>query len=412
MARSQDILTGTFRFEGAARVSEETYRERTLRAEPAYGDLLYSREGTYFGIAAEVPRETRVCLGQRMVLLRPNPIRVHFRFLRYWLNSAVLGAHIHGHRDGTVAERLNLPTIRGVPVPVPPIVQQAAIAKVLGSLDDKVELNRRMNETLETMTSVSFKSWFVHFDPVRAKAEGREPFGLDAATAALFPDSVQDSPLGKIPKGWHSAKLSSVAELVKGVSYRSADLEDSPVALVTLKSVARGGGYREDGLKPYRGQFKDEQRIQQGDVVVAHTDVTQAAEVLGRAARVQEHPNYATLVASLDLVIVRPADDLTSREFLYGLLSQDDYKEYAYGHSNGTTVLHLSHKALPDYSFPLPPGSIRIAFTNMARPLFEQLDANFSQSRTLTSIRNSLLSKLVSGEIQLRDAEGLVGTSI
>ena len=412
MARSQDILTGTFRFEGAARVSEETYRERTLRAEPTHGDLLYSREGTYFGIAAEVPRETRVCLGQRMVLLRPNPIQVHFRFLRYWLNSAVLAAHIHGHRDGTVAERLNLPTIRGVPVPVPPIAQQAAIAKVLGSLDDKVELNRRMNETLETMTSVSFKSWFVRFDPVRAKAEGRQPFGLDAATAALFPDSVQDSSLGKIPKGWHSAKLSSVAELVKGVSYRSADLEESPVALVTLKSVARGGGYREDGLKPYRGQFKDEQRIQQGDIVVAHTDVTQAAEVLGRAARVQEHPDYATLVASLDLVIVRPADDLTSREFLYGLLSQDDYKEYAYGHSNGTTVLHLSHKALPDYSFPLPPGSIRIAFTNMARPLFEQLDTNFSQSRTLNSIRNSLLSKLVSGEIQLQDAEGLVGTSI
>jgi len=412
MARSQDILTGMFRFEGAARVSEETYRDRTQRAEPAYGDLLYSREGTYFGIAAEVPKETLVCLGQRMVLIRPNPLLVHFRFLRYWLNSTVLASHIHGHRDGTVAERLNLPTIRAVPVPVPPLMQQLAIAKVLGSLDDKVELNRQMNATLETMSCVTFKSWFVHFDPVRANTDGRQFVGLDTSTAELFPNSFQDSSLGKIPMGWNSTKLSCVAELVKGVSYRSSELGKSEVALVTLKSVARGGGYREDGLKPYRGHFKEGQRVQQGDIVIAHTDVTQAAEVLGRAARVQKPPDFTSLVASLDLVIVRPRNGSTSREFLYGLLSQEDYNKYAFGHSNGTTVLHLSHTALPNYSFPMPPDKLMNAFTNKVHPLFGQFDVNFSQSRTLAAIRNVLLPKLVSGEIGIRDVESFVGDSM
>jgi type I restriction enzyme S subunit len=211
VVRSQDILSGTFRKEAAAHVSEETYLDRISRAEPSFGDLLYSREGTYFGIAAEVPQNTKVCLGQRIVLIRPNPQRLHFRFLKYWLNSYVLALHVYGHRDGTVAERLNLPTIRGLPIPVPPLDQQEAIAHILGTLDDKIELNRHMNETLEALAQSIFISWFVDFDPVRAKMEGRQPAGMDAETAALFPAEFEDSALGQIPKGW---KVGSVTDLV------------------------------------------------------------------------------------------------------------------------------------------------------------------------------------------------------
>jgi len=127
VVRSQDIITGVFRTEQAARVSEETYKERTSRVVPARGDLLYSREGTYFGIAAEVPERTRVCLGQRMVLIRPKRDVVDFRFLCHWLNSPIMASHIHGYRDGTVAERLNLPTIRALPVLVPPLPEQRAV---------------------------------------------------------------------------------------------------------------------------------------------------------------------------------------------------------------------------------------------------------------------------------------------
>ena len=170
MVRTQDILSGVFRTDQAGHVSEETYRERTKRTEPMHGDLFYSREGTYFGIAAEVPQNYQICLGQRMVLLRPNSQAVDFRYLRFWLNSPVMEAHIHGFRDGSVAERLNLPTIRVLPVLLPSLPEQRAIAHILGTLDDKIELNRRMNETLEEIAWTLFKSWFVDFDPVHAKA--------------------------------------------------------------------------------------------------------------------------------------------------------------------------------------------------------------------------------------------------
>ena len=175
VVRTQDIITGVFRADQAGRVSEETYAERIARVTPSRGDLLYSREGTYFGIAAEVPPKTRVCLGQRMVLIRPDKRRLDFSFLCHWLNSPIMAAHIHGYRDGTVAERLNLPTIRALPILIPPLFEQKAIAAVLGALDDKIELNRRMNATLEAMARALFQSWFVDFDPVRAKLDGRPP---------------------------------------------------------------------------------------------------------------------------------------------------------------------------------------------------------------------------------------------
>src|ERR1700674_1455198 len=182
VARSQDIRSGIFRMKEAGHVSERTYQERISRAEPNRGDLLYSREGTYFGIAAEVPQDVRVCLGQRMVLLRPDNRKVDFRFLRYWLNSPVMTRHIHGYRDGTVAERLNLPTIRALPVALPPLSEQRAIARLLGALDDKIELNRWMDVTLEAMAQALFKSCFVEL--------------------------TQD----RLPEGWRAGTLSDVAE--------------------------------------------------------------------------------------------------------------------------------------------------------------------------------------------------------
>ena len=167
VVRSQDIRSGVFRTEQAAHVSQTTYGERIARAEPQAGDLLYSREGTYFGIAAEVPSGVQVCLGQRMVLIRPAPREYSHRFLLYWLNSGFMANYLRGYRDGSVAERLNMTTIRGLPVPRPPLKEQQAIAAILGALDDKIENNRRTNETLEQMARAIFTSWFVDFDPDR-----------------------------------------------------------------------------------------------------------------------------------------------------------------------------------------------------------------------------------------------------
>ena len=151
LARTQDVGAGVFRLEGAARVSRATYDERVARAVPTYGDLLYSREGTYFGAAAEVPSGVEVCLGQRMVLIRPDPGVLNHTFARYWLNSEPMRAYVDAHKDGSVAQRLNLPIIRGIPVPLPSLKEQRAIASTLGALDDKIESNRRAIDLAEAL---------------------------------------------------------------------------------------------------------------------------------------------------------------------------------------------------------------------------------------------------------------------
>lgn len=239
MVRTQDILSGIFRTENAAHVSEETYYERTRRAEPVFGDILYSREGTYFGNAAEVPPSIRVCLGQRMVLIKPDRNQIYFRFLRYWLNSSLLTAHVYGQRDGTVAERLNLPTIRGLPIPVPLLTEQFAIANVLSPLEEMIELNRQMNETLEAIVKAIYKSWFVDFDPVRSKMEGCEPYGLDTETAALFPVSFQDSSIGKIPKGWKIGVVEDLGEVICGKTPPTSDKSNfgNEVPFITIPDM-------------------------------------------------------------------------------------------------------------------------------------------------------------------------------
>mgnify|MGYP001572379100 FL=1 len=240
MARTSDILTGVFRAHEARRVSEATYRERTRRAEPTCGDLLYSREGTYFGLSAEVPPDIKVCLGQRMVLLRPDPQKVQPTYLRYWLNSSRIQSHIHGQRDGSVAERLNLPTIRGLPVCIPSLDEQRAIAHALATLDDKIELNRRMNETLAAIARVLFKSWFVDFDPVRAKVEGRDS-GLPKPLADLFPNRFEDSELGEIPKGWEPATIGDVCEVIDCLHSKKPKRRALGEPLLQLSNIRNDG---------------------------------------------------------------------------------------------------------------------------------------------------------------------------
>jgi len=229
-------------------------------------------------------------------------------------------------------QRVPADSLAGFEATIPPLPVQQRIADVLGKLDDKIELNRRMNRTLEKMAAAIFKSWFIDFDPVHAKADGRDP-GLPAEIADLFPDSFEDSDLGPIPEGWQVAAVEEVAEIIKGRSYKSAELQPSEVALVTLKSFLRGGGYREDGLKPYTGKYKPEQVVQPGEIVVAMTDVTQNAEVIGRPAIVMPDARHGVLVASLDTSVVRPTASTVSTPFLYGLFSTEAFRAHTYAHS-------------------------------------------------------------------------------
>ncbi len=376
------------------------------------GDIVLTQRGT-LGQVSLVPSIPfgRYLVSQSQMKLTVNRDIADPLFFYYMLSSAEQQDYVHQNAIQTGVPHTNLGILRSTPVPVPPLKVQHAIAHILGTLDDKIELNRRTNETLEAMARALFKSWFVNFDPVRAKMQGRD-IGLPKHIADLFPDRLVDSELGEIPEGWELATLGDETSVTKGRSYKSSELMECDTALVTLKSFLRGGGYRRDGLKPYIGRYKDTQTVAAGDLIVAYTDVTQAAEVIGKPALVEHDPRYDRLVASLDVGIVRPTSADVSVDFLYSLLESEAFQAHAYARSTGTTVLHLSKTALPSYQFVRPPPGVLSVFNELVGPLRSRARANREQDLNLRQTRDTLLPRLVSGELRVNALEATAGLNV
>ena len=403
----QNIGENRINVEGIARIGPDD-ASRLNRYLVREGDIVYSRRG-------DVKRRALVRSSEDGWLCGTGCLRVRFgengvdpKYASYFLGHPSAREWIVRHAHGATMPNLNTSILSACPFVIPPKEEQHTIAHILGTLDDKIELNRRMNETLDAMARALFKSWFVDFDPVRAKMEGRDT-GLPKDIADLFPDRLADSELGRIPDGWKLVPLDKVANATKGRSYRRQELAASDTALVTLKSFARGGGYRPDGLKPFRGVYKEEQVVQPGEVIVACTDVTQAAEVVGRSAVVGTTSSFRTLVASLDVLIVRPKNACVGRAFVYYLTGTKGFVAHTVARTTGTTVLHLSKDAVTSFRFALPSRSLVKRFTQYVDSLRSRIHVNESAVASLTHLRDTLLPKLISGEMRMRDAEKIVG---
>lgn len=266
---------------------------------------------------------------------------------------------------GSANPTLNRNHLHPVVVTWPDVLEQRAIAEVLSALDDKIAANVALAETQVNVVD------------------------------HLFP-RTQNAEL---------ARLGDYVLVTKGNSYRSVDLGPSSTALVTLKSITRDGSYAYTGLKEFTGPYKPQQVVTDGDIVVAQTDLTQAAEVVGRAVRVPSNREYK-LVASLDLAIVRPREGMEAL-YLLGLLRQERFRTHARAHTTGTTVLHLASGAIEEYVFSLASSADQREYAVMAAPLLVHAEALAAQNRTLATTRDALLPQLMSGKLRVRDAEAI-----
>lgn len=377
------------------------------RSTARRGDLIFTCWGTINQVGLIDSRATfdRYVVSNKQMKLTVDPMKADPRFIYYVFSGPDKQAEILDNGIGSSVPGFNLGQLKRHEILLPSLTEQRAISDFLESLDDRITLLRETNATLEAIAQALFKSWFVDFDPVRAKRDGRAPEGMDEATAALFPDSFEHSELGEVPTGWDCKFVDDVAEIVKGKSYSSKDFVDSHhTALVTLKSFERGGGFRMDGFKPYAGAYKASQVVLAGDLIVAYTDVTQAAELIGRPAIVVGVPEYETLVASLDVGIVRPDPICSSRQFLYGLFKTDAFQLHAQSRTSGTTVLHLAKDGVGGFKFACPPPSVVSAFDALAATLSERRQMNSDLIRSLTALRDTLLPRLISGQLRLPEA--------
>ncbi len=251
---------------------------------------------------------------------------------------------------------------------------QDKIVATLSSIDDKIENNNRIIANLEAQAQALFKSRFVDF----------EPWG------------------GKMPNDWREYQLTEFADIIGGYSYKGAELMPSEDAMATIKNFDRKGYFKLDGYKEIHisGRLKNTQILHLLDVVVAHTDITQQADIIGNPAIILSKGGYRNIIMSMDLCKVQPTHYAISSAFLYCLLKDNRFKSHALGYVNGTTVLHMSKKALPDYTIFLPSNLSEVQdFGEQLQSLYKQCALNIEENQRLATLRDTLLPKLMKGEL-------------
>ena len=329
-----------------------------------------------------------------MVLLRPRASITDSRFLLYWLNSPLMAAHVHGFRDGSVAERLNMPTIRGLPVALPPLREQRAVAHILGVLDDKIELNRRMSETLEAMARALFKSWFVDFDPVRAKTEGRGS-DLPKPLNDLLPARLVDSELGEIPEGWDVGSFGSIAtQRTERVGSR---------AVVVLSAVANGHLVRSDDhftKRVYSQETNKYLLVEQWDFAYNPSRIN-----IGSIGMLEEQ-----IIGAVSPVYVVARPKPAYRWFLEFALRRSQTKMWINTLASGSVRQSLSYYDFSLIPAVLPPEQLVEEFNARWSVLREGIRARTANSNALIALRQTLLPELISGELRLGEPERFVGT--
>jgi type I restriction enzyme S subunit len=393
--RNQNIREGRLDLSSPSYTDEKHFEQRSRRARLKAGDLVLTREAP-MGEVCLVPENLRCCLGQRMVMLRPDPKKCDSRFLLYAIQSDTVQHEIKVNEGtGSTVSNLRIPLLEALPIPHPSLPEQKAIAAVLGALDDKIELNRRMNATLEAMARALFQSWFVDFDPVRAKLDGRQPFGLDAATAAIFPDSFQDSELGHIPNGWEAGSILEQADLLSGGTPKTDVLDywNGDVPWASAKDVSQCGEaflISTERTITQKGVEQSSTKIIPADatVVVARGATTGRLTMFGHAMAMNQ-----TCYGLRSKVGAPYALYCNARHFIERLVHG--------GH--GSIFDTITTRTFEATDVLLAPREALLAFDKRVTPLFRQVHANLYQSRTLATLRDTLLPKLLSGEIRLKE---------
>jgi type I restriction enzyme S subunit len=400
---SKNIGSGFLKLDDVDFISEEDFEKlfpknskATRRLKP--GDVLIGIIGT-FGNAYRYKEIDHFGVSSSVAILRSNQSVLNPNFLFYVVTSnSFKQAHL-AYKSGSVQGYTNIPTIKCLPIPLPPLPEQKAIAHILGTLDDKIELNQQMNRNLEAIASAIFKSWFVDFDPVRAKVEGQQPIGMDAATAALFPDSFEDSPLGEIPKGWRVGKVEDWGEVICGKTPPTNNPENygEEMPFITIPDMHGRVFALETGkyLSIKGIQAQPSKTLPAYSICVSCIATPGLVVITSQPSQTNQQinsvvPTNKSAIFYCYFALRRLADEIRARG------------------SGGSVFSNLNKGQFAALPVLIPLQELVINYQQLVEGLFKKLLTNEKESRTLATIRDTLLPKLMSGEIRVKEAEKIV----
>lgn len=357
------------------------------------GDVLLSHKATIgrTALVGNIDSEYLVLTPQVTYYRVLDDQKLNNRYLKYYFDShpfqQVLAAWSGA---GSTRAYLGITAQRKLPIVLPPLNLQKKIASTFGALDDRVTLLRETNATLEAIAQALFKSWFVDFDPVRAKAEGRQPEGMDAATAALFPDSFEESELGVVPKGWAVRSLDSIADYLNGLALQKfPPTEDSWLPVIKIAQLRKGDT---QGADRASRDIKPEYVIKNGDVLFSWSGSLEVTIWCGGDGALNQH-----LFKVTSSVFPKWVYYLWTRQHLPA------FQQIAA--SKATTMGHIQRKHLTEAKVVVPPVEVIHQLGKQIEPLLNSWLTNSEKSQTLTQLRDTLLPRLISGQLRLPDAD-------
>ena len=388
------------RHENLPRVTDDD-KDRLSRYIIHPGDIVFSRVGSVDRRSLVRPEEEGWLFSGRCLRVRARRDVIDPGYLSWFFGHPVFKEYIRRIAVGATMPSLNTKILRDVPIYFPPLPEQRAIAHILGSLDDKIELNRRMNETLEAMAQAIFKSWFVDFDPVRAKRDGRDT-GLHGEIADLFPDSFEDSELGAIPRGWEESTIGENAEkLSKGTTPRKQDVflaGDSPtVPFLKVRNISDSGEIDISSLEKVPRSIHE--RVLKRSVLKVNDVLFSIAGTIGRVTILPMELDDSN--TNQAVAFIRPHAHGLPAQFIRLLLISDRIQFEAKSRVVQGVQANVSLTVLSELTFPKPSSELIDVWYRYCGGIFEQQMLLLRESRTLASLRDALLPKLISGEQRL-----------
>ena len=356
------------------------------------GDVVIGMDGSKVGknFAAITPADDGTLLAQRVARVRARE-GVNQDFIRYLVCNLEFTDYVQSVHTGTSIPHISKGQIQRFEVYVPPLQDQNWIASLLKALDDRITLLRETNATLEAIAKALFKSWFVDFDPVRAKMEGRAPEDMDEAAAALFPDGFEESALGLVPKGWRVGALGDIAQTVRKQLQPAelhAELHHVGLEHIPRQSLSLSSWGTADGLESAKAAFSE------GDIL------------------------FGKLRPYFHKVVVAPFDGVCSTDVLvcqgacpeyYGVAAMHLFStaliDYADRLSNGAKMPRVNWKDLAAYPIVIPPKRIAAEYAQAIEPMLARMKSNVHEAQTLATLRDTLLPRLISGALRLDEAK-------
>ena len=372
------------------------------------GDVVIVRTGKP-GTCAVVPDWLDDANCSDLVIARCGA-EIRPRFLCYWINSAA-SHHISSHLVGAVQQHFNVGAAKKMLVATPSLWEQDQVISVLGSIDDRITLLRETNATLEAIAQALFKSWFVDFDPVHAKAKGFEPEGMDAATAALFPDSFEESRLGLVPSGWFvdvAESWLSVLETGRRPKGGVAGIKDG-VPSIGAESIVKIGEFDYSKTKYVSFEFFEKMKsggLQSHDVLL-YKDGGKPGVFLPRVSMFGDGFPFQKCGINEHVFRIRLKKPF-SQTFLYYWLWSDAVMHELKHRGGKAAIPGINQTDVKELKILVPNEQILIAFDELSSPLINKILSNSKQVRTLSQLRDTLLPRLISGQLRLPEAEAMV----